>query len=74
MELGTSQLVVSPTGNMKMTTVTEYLKFAAECEQLARAIPAHAESLQKIAEAWRSLAKEAEQKAPSVKHDGTMRT
>ena len=49
-----------------METASQYLKYAAECEALAKQLPEHAESLRKIAEAWRSLAKEAEQKAPSV--------
>jgi hypothetical protein len=45
-----------------MENADQYLKYAEECDSLAAKIPAHAEGLRTIAEAWRKLAKEAEQK------------
>jgi hypothetical protein len=44
-----------------METVNQYRKYAEECDLLAKRIPAHAEAIQKIAEAWRELARAAEQ-------------
>ena len=54
-------------GNISMETAEQYFRFAVECERLANQLPAHAEALQKIAEAWRRLAVAAEQKEKSTK-------
>ena len=53
-----------------METAEQYFKYAAECERLANQLPAHAEALQKIAEAWRKLAAAEQQKEKSTKDDG----
>jgi ferric-dicitrate binding protein FerR (iron transport regulator) len=48
----------------------QYLKYAEDCERMAASIPTHAEALRSIAEAWRKLAKEAEQKERRSKEIG----
>jgi len=45
-----------------METVEQYLKYAKDCDRMSTEIPAHAETLKVIADAWRSLAAETEQK------------
>src|SRR4051812_8454039 len=54
-----------------MKTSDHYLKFAAECEQLALLKPSLADGLEKIAEAWRALAIEAAQKEQSAQCVGS---
>ena len=62
-----------------MDTAAEYRKYAEQCDEMARQMPRHAVTLQKIAQAWRELAMLAEQKEKSAKDgkdetDGSMHT
>jgi len=45
-----------------METSEQYLKYAEDCDRMSKELPAHAETLKAIADAWRLLATEAEQK------------
>ena len=45
-----------------METSDQYLKYADDCDRMSKEMPAHAETLKVIANAWRALATEAEQK------------
>ena len=45
-----------------METSEQYLKYAEDCDRMSKELPAHAETLKIIADAWRSLAVQAEQK------------
>ena len=51
-----------------METSDQYLKYADDCDRMSKEMPAHAETLKVIADAWRSLATEAEKnkKAPPL--------
>jgi hypothetical protein len=53
----------NPSWITRMQTAEEYLKYADECERLARnGPPDHRETLMKIANAWRELAINAEKR------------
>jgi hypothetical protein len=45
-----------------METSAQYLKYADDCDRMSKEMPAHAKTLKVIADAWRLLAAEAEQK------------
>ena len=45
-----------------METSEQYLKYAEDCDRMSKEMPAHAETLKVIADAWRSLAVQAVQK------------
>ena len=45
-----------------METSEQYLKYAEDCDRMSKELPAHAETLKVIADAWRSLAAQAKQK------------
>ena len=62
-----------------MKTPAAYRKYAEQCEEMARQMPRHTATLQKIAQAWREVAMLAEQKEKSAKDgkdeaDGSMHT
>ena len=45
----------------------QYLKYADDCDRISKEMPAHAETLKVIADAWRSLATaEQKKKAPPL--------
>ena len=50
------------TKEYQMETSDQYLKYADDCDRMSKEMPAHAETLKVIADAWRSLATEAEHK------------
>jgi hypothetical protein len=43
-----------------MRNAAQYRQYADDCRKLAQQTPAHSEALLKIAEAWETLAQEAE--------------
>jgi len=45
-----------------METSEQYLKYAEDCDRMSKELPAHAKTLKVIADAWRSLATQEEQK------------
>ena len=53
------------TKEYQMETSDQYLKYADDCDRMSKEMPAHAETLKVIADAWRSLATEAKQKKKS---------
>ena len=62
-----------------MNTAADYRKYAEQCDEMARQMPRHAVTLQKIAQAWREVAMLAEQNEKSAKDgkietDGSMHT
>lgn len=53
-----------------MQNAQMYRKYAEDCMQLAQQAPQHRDALLKIAEAWTTLAQEAEQKDTKSRGDG----